>query len=257
MKKTFVLTLGATLLLSAYLSPTIYEITEIEAIASFIKNALAKEPGPCAVVAFDIDNTILRGVNPAATDEWFGEKLKEYTTMGLSSDQAVEKILPEHLQAHRTTKVEAIDDDVETLIDALKHKNIHVIALTARALDFVDITIRQLHDVKIDLTPHKPFDDPWQRCYELSGLPKMAYYIPGIILACGNDKGMVFEHFLRQLKYRPHLIVFVDDTRKNIDAVERMCKRLGIKSACCLITKAKLGIAPTSGTRFKEKSLIA
>ena len=213
MKKTVALTLLAALLLPAYLIPTIYEITEIEAIAPFVKNALTKEPGPCAIVAFDIDNTILRGVNPAATDEWFGEKLKEYTAMGLSTDQAIAKILPEHIQAHRTTPVKAVDDDIETLIDALEHKNVHVIALTARALDFVDITVRQLRDLKIDLTPRKPLNDSWQRCYELSGLPKMAYYIPGIILACGNDKGMVFEHFLRQLRFRPHLIVFVDDTR--------------------------------------------
>ncbi|HBL98654.1 TPA: hypothetical protein DDZ86_03355 [Candidatus Dependentiae bacterium] len=258
MKNLLFLTLSI-LLPTASLNSTIYETTEIEALVPLIKEELQKEPGPCAIVAVDLDNTTLKAGNPKATDEWFSEKIKEYTAQGLTSDQAVARIMPEHLQAHRTTKVTPVDVDVKPLIDALQHKNVHVIALTARNLDFVNISLRQLHDIKIDLTPKGHTNgaiERWELCYKLGGLPKDAYYIPGIIFASGNDKGMVFEHFLRQLKYRPHLVIFVDDSANNIKAVDQMCKRLGIKKcACFMLTKVKQGISPESGKRFNQKEL--
>ncbi|HBY05501.1 MAG: hypothetical protein UV38_C0001G0308 [candidate division TM6 bacterium GW2011_GWE2_42_60] len=206
----------------------IHEIVEIEDILPYVK------AGPCTVVAFDIDNTILRGKDPRARDEWFNAQFKLYTSQGLSGDEAVKRILPEHIKAHRTTAVEQVDADEDEVFAVLHDRKVHAMALTARGdpNNFVDITLRQFHDAKVDLMPRHVVD-AWKQCYKITGLARDAYYIPGIFLVNGNDKGMAFELFLKKLRYRPHVVVFVDDLMKNIEAVERACKRLGIKEYHC------------------------
>ena len=211
---------------SAY--TVIHEIIEIEDILPYVK------AGPCTVVAFDIDNTLLRGKDPRARDEWFNAQFKQYIEQGLSGDEAVKRILPEHINAHRTTVVEQVDADADEVVAILQDKNVHIMALTARGdpNNFVDITLRQFRDAKVDLMPRHVVD-AWKQCYKITGLARDAYYIPGIFLANGNDKGMAFELFLKKLRYRPHLVIFVDDVIKNIEAVERACKRLNIKEYHC------------------------
>lgn len=222
MKKIYLVLMS--LVKISFLCPVIHEIVEIEDILPYVKS------GPCTIVMFDIDNTMLRGKDPRARDEWFNQQFKKYTEQGLSGDEAVKRILPEHIKAHRTTAVDQVDDDIDEVLAVLQDRNVHSMALTARGdpRNFVDITLRQFRDAKIDLMPRRVVDS-WKQCYKLTGLARDAYYIPGILLSNGNDKGMAFEHFLYKLHYRPHLVIFVDDVMKNIEAVERACKRLNIK----------------------------
>ena len=178
------------------------------------------------LVCFDIDETLLYPNEPEARDAWFGQQVTKLTKQGKSPADAVKETIIEQLVAHRKTGVCQADWEQDELIAALQHQGIHVLGLTARSINFVDITYRQLHQVLVDFNNQA---DEWDRCYILKNLPSPAHYTPGIIFTAGNDKGNTLEQFLLQLKYRPNYIMMVDDTRKHIEALERMTARLGIK----------------------------
>lgn len=205
------------LFFNALLIAPIYEIDHMHEIAPYIT-------GPHTLVLFDIDNTLIETDNEIASPEWFSYMLNKYKEQGLSQSEAVERILPEHLAAHKTTGVRAIEQDTLNLINKLHKEGIYPIALTARS--YIDITRRQLKTARIDLKQLGRLDNI---CYVFNEFEKPAYYTPGILFANGNDKGAVLEAFLNKLKYRPRKIVFVDDQRKHVVSVEKMAQRLGIK----------------------------
>lgn len=201
-------------------SPNIHFINHVTDITPYIK-----ADGPLTIVCLDVDETLLYPKEPKAADAWFGQQVAKLIKEGQTPDQAVKETVIEQLAAHRKTDVCQADWDQDELVAALKKRGVHVICLTARSIDFVDITYRQLKQVLIDVSQ----TGIWDRCYVLKNLPRPAYYVPGIIFATGNNKGDTLEQFLLQLKYKPTHIIMVDDTRKHIEALDKATKRMGIR----------------------------
>lgn len=201
-------------------SPNIHFIDHITDIAKYIR-----ADGPLTLVCFDVDETLLYPQEPEARDAWFGQQVAKLIKEGKTPDQAVKETVMQQIIAHKKTDVCQADWDQDELVTALKKQGVHVICLTARSIDFVDITYRQLKQVIIDVSQ----TGIWDRCYILKNLPKTAYYVPGIIFATGNNKGDTLEQFLLQLKYKPTHIIMVDDTRKHIEALDKATKRMGIR----------------------------
>lgn len=208
-------------LVAVQTAPKIMQIDEIEDILPYITK------GHHVLATFDIDNTLVLPEDEAARDEWFTQQLQIHLSRGEKQQDAIAKILQEQITAHRTTKVHPVDKDNELVFSTLRQKGVHTIAITARGLDFIPITYRELTDIKIDLA-HMNDDPDWKQCYEIRGFETPAYYAPGILFCSGNEKGKVLEKFLKQLKYLPDTLILTDDTLKNIKSVERMANRLGI-----------------------------
>lgn len=202
----------------ANLSAEIHHITHLTDITPYVTR------GPQTLVLFDIDSTLLYVREQKATDEWFLEQVARYIKIGISHEEAIRRTIEEQLKAHEKTAVCQTDWNEDELVVQLKKDKVHLAALTARSIDFVDITYRQLKTVLIDLSDQTE----WVLCFVMLKLPKPAYYVPGIIFASGNDKGLTLEQFLRHQKYMPRHIIMVDDTPKNIESLDRMTKRLGI-----------------------------
>jgi hypothetical protein len=209
------------------------------------------------LVCFDIDETLLYPNEPEARDAWFGTHMNELIKLGKSPAEAVKETVIRQIIAHKRGYVCQADWDQDELIDALQQQGVRVIALTARSIDFVDITYRQLHQVLVDVTR---VHGERNRCYILKNLPRPAYYTPGIVFCAGNDKGTTLEQFLLQIQYRPAYLVMVDDTRKHIEALDRMTKRLGIKYDGFVIThtyhKRLPCVIMADGVTAKHKGII-
>ncbi|MCL5436558.1 MAG: DUF2608 domain-containing protein [Candidatus Dependentiae bacterium] len=189
------------------------------------KGQLYEKNASDILICFDIDETLLYPDQPKARDAWFNEHVARLTSSGISPEAAVKETIIEQLVAHRKSDVCLADFDATELIAALQQQGIHVLALTARSVAFVDITYRELAEIFIRFVQA---DDDWNRCYVLHNLPRPAYYTPGVIFCAGNDKGKTLEQFLIRLSYRPKYIIMVDDTRKHVERLELMTSRLGI-----------------------------
>lgn len=217
-------------LTSISLYSKIVDIVEIEDTVPHLKEMLKEQRLPenktCGILFMtDLDETVFFSDLYEATSAYFDKELKKQTSAGIPIESAVSSILPKHLAAHRVTPITRVDPDVNRLITLLKEKKAQVIALTARSREFIYLTYEELAEVGIDLIPS---NTRWNTCFPIFGLPKLAYYTPGILFCCGQDKGKVLEKFLLQLSYQPLLIILVDDSLKNLNNVETVTGKLKI-----------------------------
>ncbi len=133
-------------------------------------------------------------------------------------------------------KSAVVDSTILSIIHDLQHKKIKTIALTNTGTGQLG-RIKSLEDWRIkELISHEvDFSSAFRvkRTIPL-GLPSPRMHGPpifksGIIFTAGHDKGDILEIFLKKVRYKPCVIIFVDDKLEKLESVEEMCKRLKIK----------------------------
>jgi hypothetical protein len=202
---------------------SIRSITEIEEILPYIR--AEKLCGPCTLVAFDIDETLVWATKPEARSQWFNEQMDAYKAKGLSSEEALRYFFTAHLSAHATSNMFTVDKDTNNLFAQLAQQQIHVIGLTARDPMMSPITKEQFKKAKLQFPTPVP---RWNEILVLDGPKKPIMAINGIIYSSGQDKGVALGLVLDKLSYRPSLLIFVDDMRYNIENVERLANERNI-----------------------------
>jgi hypothetical protein len=104
-----------------------------------------------------------------------------------------------------------------------------MMALTARTLDIAERTIAQLKSIHIQFDGHSLQDKDLKIPASELGSKDDALFTRGVLFVGEtNNKGKVLAHFLDQLHYHPEKIVFVDDKRKHVDAVEAALAKVGV-----------------------------
>lgn len=218
---------------------TIYTLNEIENILPIINSY--STCGPCTLVAFDIDETLIWAANPTARSEWFNKQLKSYKEQGLSTEEAIKKFLVQHLQAHNNSVFFPVDIDTNKLFELIKQKNIHILGLTAREPLMDTMTIQQFAKAKINF-PH-PIPR-WNRTFVFQGPNYPVLAVDGIIYSTGQNKGRTLELFLDRLSYQPNLLIMVDDMLYNIQNVQKTAEMRKIPFIGIHLTKYKNEILP-------------
>lgn len=191
-----------------------------------------------ALVIFDIDNTLITPEDMQASDPWFSQEMDTLIQQGYTPQQAVKKILPEHLEAHSTSTFYPVETgDTRAVVNALHEANIQVLAITARSGDFSTLTYEQLDATNILLTPE---DMKWPRiCYIFRDLDPPVYYTPGILSVAGGDKGQALQTFLEHLEYLPSQVIIIDDRLKNIEKVQAAVRNMNIPFTGLHYTRVK------------------
>lgn len=92
-----------------------------------------------------------------------------------------------------------------------------------------DLRIKRLKSIGIDMS--KMFDVP---SFVLKNLPKLEgdkepKYDRGVIFTNKNNKGESLKIFLREIKFVPKRILFVDNQMKRVESVRRAADSLGIE----------------------------
>ncbi len=218
---------------------TITTIDEIEDILPLIAPYISC--GPCTLIAFDIDETLIWAANPLARSEWFNQEFKRYQDLGLSPEEALKKFFVEHLQAHNNSKFFPVDKDTNDLFNALQEKNIRILGLTARQPLMNTITAKQF------ATAHINFPNPiprWNDTFVFGGPKSPVLAIQGIIYSSGQDKGKMLGIFLDELSYRPQLLIMVDDMLYNVQNVQRLARERNIPFLGFHLNKYEKSIRP-------------
>ena len=110
---------------------------------------------------------------------------------------------------------------MKDLIDELQNKNICVLGLTTRNIDFVFCAIKQLDSLNIDFQKTSPLK---KTIY----FEEAILYRKGILFANGANKGQVLDKFFKKIKFFPKSIVYFDDKLKYIKEVEKFCENYKI-----------------------------
>lgn len=108
------------------------------------------------------------------------------------------------------------------IIDFFKEGGYKVVALTARPPLLAQCTLDDFSIVNLELK----FDLVESRLLNSDNLKKPCLYHGGIIFAGTNDKGHALEAFTQHIEFNPKLIVFVDNLRKHVHAVERATQKM-------------------------------
>ncbi len=214
-------------------------IDEIEDIIPIISPHIAC--GPCTLVAFDIDETLIWAADPMARSEWFEQEFTHYKKLGLSPQDALKKFFVEHLQAHNNSVFYPVDKDTNEVFELLQKKNIHIIGLTARKPLMSTITTKQFAHAQINFPSPIP---RWDDTFVLAGPEQPVLAINGIIYSSGQDKGQTLGLFLDALSYRPQLLVMVDDMFYNVLNVQRFAASRNIPFIGIYINKYEQNIRP-------------
>ncbi len=218
---------------------SIRTVTEIEDILPLINTY--QTCGPCTLVAFDIDETLIWATKPKARSEWFNEQLASYTAQGLSAEEAMKHFFVAHLTAHAASAIFPVDKDTNLVFEKLAQQNIHVLGLTARAPMMSTITTEQFTKANIKFPQPIP---RWNEIFIFDGPRDPVMVVNGIIYSSGQNKGLTLGLFIDALSYKPQLLVFVDDLMYNIKNVQTFAQQRGIPFLGIHITKYEQLIKP-------------
>lgn len=184
-----------------------------------VLEAIQKSPHKKILVAFDIDNTILRPTTQLGSEAWEDYGIEELQRKGISKEDAelVQNILWVAVQPSLT--VVPVDPNVSKVIQKLQSSNIPVLALTARTTREVGLTKKQLENVGVDLSRQ------WKN-YPASLDMSEAVFSDGVLYTSfSNKKSDVLFKFLQKHHLEPDLIIFVDNKSKHVNDISQAAQK--------------------------------
>jgi phosphoglycolate phosphatase-like HAD superfamily hydrolase len=192
------------------------EIREIERMDE-IKESINLD----TLLIYDLDNTVFEPVGNYGSDQWFYYLSKVYQMDGFSIEESEEKALElwNHTQSH--IKVKPVESCIPTFIKDQQSKGVKTIAVTARSPATADVTIKQL--TSIDVTfQESSIKNGGSLKIDHPGLNGDVLFHDGVLFVGEkNSKGEALILLLKNLNYRPENVVFVDDRRRHLEAVEK------------------------------------
>ncbi len=179
------------------------------------------------LVVFDIDDTLTILSDPAFHSTNFKIHHANAFKEMMSSLNPRERHLAFTMPL-LTTASDLIEIDASQVIDELQNRGVKTIALTAamggeiEGVSIEDRRIAELNRVGIDFS--RSFPDISEMIFSGFKAPMIGrgpFFKLGVILANENDKGDVLVAFLKNIEWKPDLILFVDDRIEHIHAVQR------------------------------------
>ena len=159
---------------------------------------------PGALIALDIDDTIIQSKTYYGSEEWQWDLYRELQEEGYTPEEAFLMANKEWKEAQKKIEVCPVENDTLSLIGEWKKKYC-IIGLTSRNPDLAPITYQQLDSLMIDL------NSPIQ--------PK------GIIFGGANEKGKALFAFLDKQQLKFNRIIGVDDKKYHLENILLHCKK--------------------------------
>ncbi len=179
------------------------------------------------LVVFDIDDTLTILNDPAFHRPNF--KIHHAQTFNeIMTDLNGEEKLLAFTMPLLTTPSDLIEEETPQFISELQTRGIKTIALTAAAggeiegMSIEDRRINELSRVGIDFS--RSFSDVSEIVFSGFNTPifgRVPFFKNGVILTNENDKGVVLIEFLKNITWKPELILFVDDRAEHVYAVKK------------------------------------
>jgi hypothetical protein len=183
------------------------------------------------LVVFDIDDVVMMPADSySMSRNPYRKKLWKEMKERLSKEEI------EFLYSIITTdaKWQLVDSKILDILGILKKLSIPTIALSSFSTGKYgqiekreEIRLRDLASLDIDFFELSPFQDTFTM-NQLSGEDGVPMIKDGVILTAELGKDLVLDHVLKYKNYKPKKIIFIDDTLKHLESVEKLCDSLKI-----------------------------
>jgi hypothetical protein len=225
MKKIFPAIL---LILSTFLTTTALASSEIRGYANLSQvhhavKKLSPDAKPHEIwLVYDIDNTLLAGIHPMATSEWFdwqASLIKENNKSSFRTATTIDQLVSQQIRVFDWAAMKPVENDTVSIVEALQAQGYHSMVLTARSPETFPATFRELYDHDLFFTESS---QPLMPQYQY---PKsLTHHYPvifedGIMMVSGQNKGLLLKQLFEDQQIAAKYIVFVDDSSKNITDV--------------------------------------
>ncbi|MBP7461330.1 MAG: DUF2608 domain-containing protein [Candidatus Delongbacteria bacterium] len=174
------------------------------------------------LVVLDIDNTILTGDTDLGSDLWYQWQNSELEIKP-TQDQKLTKdcLFNEAINLlYELGTMSLTDSLLPDYIKKWQNGEISIMALTSRSPHSRAATERELLRNHIDLRVTEPQTIEGNKLSLNYALSRDLSYRNGIFMTSGMNKGEMLAHIMSRLGRSYQAIVFVDDTRGNIDSVK-------------------------------------
>jgi FMN phosphatase YigB (HAD superfamily) len=193
-----------------------------------------KHKGKRVIAAFDLDETLIvpNNNNHRGGDIWLQERVNNAVKKGASIKLAWDLMLPIYFEIQKDPHFSVrLIEDLETfnVVRELQQQSEKVIGLTARSFPIEDDTIRLLETANISFVDSGYFEalPTQEKVFMFDGIP--GGFKHGIFFAGPGDKGKSLMTLFESCKYKPEVVVFVDDKLKNVKSVEKAVEAAGME----------------------------
>lgn len=212
----------ALLFFASYLHSEIFEVNQMDEMKHHLT--------PDTLVIFDIDNCLIEPKQLLGSDQWGSYQIEKYQKMGLSKEEACQKVQFEFTSIQNITEVAPVEKTTPSFIQELQKQHFTLMALTGRAPDMAALTIHQLATADIHLAPTAPSQEEVLFKSDQTLLKSFPWvlYQQGILFTSRMDKGEALFTLLKKLDYTPKRILVIDDKPSCLTQVEKSCKERNI-----------------------------
>jgi len=172
------------------------------------------------LVIFDIDNTLIKSTGYIGSAKCEDYMLNTFQRIGLSKQEAIKKEEAIWVELLDAMQFGLCERDIADVFTRLLEKNITIMGLTARPLASSSLTTKQMRSMGISFEQRLVYDRELLVSNDIG-------FIDGVLyVGSGVNKGEVLLKFLDQIGVTPEKVLFIDDSRKNL---EHVCEALKMR----------------------------
>jgi hypothetical protein len=195
------------------------QVIESHDIRDLLKHADAD-----TLVVLDVNGVLMHPAQDLGSQDWAWQEVDRRVASGLTLEQAIDDLLPQLQRILVASDAVPVESTTLGVIRRLQKEKVTILGLTSANIELAYSTHDKLHSLGIHLERNRIVNNH----VEVTG-PYAAKYIEGIVFAgVKYDKGTVLFRFLDQIGYVPKKIVFVDDSRRKMAAMEIATTERGI-----------------------------
>jgi hypothetical protein len=203
--------------LTVPLCGAIYELESVNDIDPYVDGR--------TLVLFDLDLTVLEASTCYGSVWQYYDGIRRAEQKGATAWEGICGFYADWRQAQRIAPMRTPEPETADVIRGLQAKAIGVAGLTHRQPCIGEISVDQLLNLGIDFESSSPF----AKGGELDMHPAPRHIEGTIFVNDCHNKGVVLKGFLSTVRFPLKRVVFIDDKRDNLEAVEAALAPQGIE----------------------------
>lgn len=195
--------------------------TDFRVADLIVSQKLLQYGAPGLLVVLDIDNTLLTSTVDLGGDIWYSWQRGELEIKP-TENQKVKCLFNDAIGLlYELGTMQLTDENIPDYIHGWQKSGITLFALTSRDPRSRTATERELLNYKIDfsVTGLRRAGEPL--AVYRDSVPREMSYMKGIMMTAGMNKGEMLKYILEKTGRSFRAIVFVDDSKKNVEAVKK------------------------------------
>jgi hypothetical protein len=213
-------------------SVSVHTTASFAEIAKHVSRVNAKYQAENVLIVLDIDNTLLTSTTDLGGDIWYQWQAGRLPLKPTPAQQ-VHCLYEDAIGLlYELNPMQLTEKNLPQTIADWQASGNTVLAITARAPKYRAATERELARKNIHFSDQQGL--LWHAQFQARPLS----YQQGIFMISGLNKGVMLEYLLNKIRRNFAAIIFVDDTYKNIQAVEkRFALKQNVETICFHYTK--------------------